>query len=51
LASRHGEDETPRGIKNIIGADHEEKVFCRPRHRWEEQTKTNLRELGCGDIK
>jgi hypothetical protein len=48
--SRHGEDEIPRGIKNLVGAYREGKVIGRPRIRWKELTETNIREVGCGDV-
>jgi hypothetical protein len=40
-----------RGAYNIlIGRPEGRRPLGRPRHRWEDKIKTDLREIGCGDM-
>jgi hypothetical protein len=48
--SKHGKNETSRNKKKIVGTYRKGKVPERPRRRWEENTATNLKEVGFGDV-
>jgi len=40
-----------RGVNRVLVGKHEGKTpLERPRHRWEDNIKMDLQELGCGDI-
>jgi hypothetical protein len=39
-----------RGVYRVLVGKHEGKIlFGRPRHRWEDNSKMDLQEVGCGD--
>jgi len=42
-----GED---RHIRGLVGKPEEKRPLGRPRHRWEENIKMDLQEVGCGGM-
>jgi len=34
----------------LVGKPGRKRLLGRPRHRWEDNIKVNLQEVGCGDI-
>ena len=46
--ARMGED---RGVHRVlVGKPEGKRSLGRPRRRWEDNIKTNLQEVGCGDM-
>jgi hypothetical protein len=46
----HGACGTHGGKNNILVGKPEGRPLGRPRHRWEDNIKTDLREIGFGDV-
>jgi hypothetical protein len=43
--------EVRRGVYRIlVGKPERNKPLGRPRHRWEDNIKMDLQEVGCGDM-
>jgi hypothetical protein len=34
----------------LVGKPDDRRPLVRPRRRWEDNTKTNIQEVGCGDL-
>jgi len=40
-----------RGIyRSLVGKPEEKRLLGRPRHRWEDNIKKDLQEVGCGGM-
>jgi hypothetical protein len=46
--STYGEEE--RCTQDLVKKPEGQRLLGRPRHRWEDNTKTDLQEVGCGGI-
>jgi len=46
--STYGEEE--RCTKDLVKKPEGQRLLGRPRHRWEDNTKMDLQEVGCGGI-
>jgi hypothetical protein len=37
-------------MQDLVGKPEEKRPFGRPRHRWEDNIKMDLQEVGCGGM-